>query len=72
MTGSRSVTTRMVKRGGTDMEAGREEEVEQEVERGEGVIGGVICVIVEGRGVDRTMSWKDVDRTLERAAVRLE
>ena len=51
---------------------GRGEEVEGEVDSGRDVDGGVVCDVDEGRGVDRTMSWKDVDSTLERAAVRLE
>lgn len=72
VTGSRSVTTRMVKSGGTETGAGRGEEAAEEVDSGRGVIGGVVCDVSEGAEVDRAMSWKDVDSTLDRAAVRLE
>jgi hypothetical protein len=72
VTGSRSVMTRIVKRGGTETGVERGEGMEGEVDSGGEVEGGVPCDVDDRRGVDRTRSWKDVDNTLERAAVRLE
>jgi hypothetical protein len=72
VTGSRSVTTRMVKRGGTETGVRREEEAAKEMGSDRGVNGGVVCDVSEGTEVDRTISWKDVDSTLDRAEVRLE
>ena len=51
---------------------GRGGQAAEEVGSGRGVIGGVVCDVSEGAEVDRAMSWKDVDSTLDRAAVRLE
>ena len=42
------------------------EEVEGEANSGVAATGGVVCNVDEGSGVDRTMSWKDVDSTWER------
>ena len=72
MTGSRSVTTRIVKRGGMETGGRWGEEVEGEVDSGGDATGGVVCDVDEGRGVGRRMGWKDVDSTLDSAAVRLE
>ena len=50
----------------------RGEEAAEEMGSGRGVNGGVVRDVSEGTEVDRTMSWKDVDSTLDRAEVRLE
>ena len=71
VTGSRSVMTRMVNRGGTEMGVWRREEVEEGAES-DGDVNDTGVGVVEGRGADRTLSWKDVDSTLHSAAVRLE
>ena len=74
VTGSRSVTRRIVKRGGMMMDGGVTGDDSGVCD----TAWGVVTVVVGGIGnvgvseVDRVSSWKDVERTDERALTRLE
>ena len=51
---------------------GSVERMEGEVDSSGDATGGAVCDVDEGRAVGRTRSWKDVDSTLGRTAVKLE
>ena len=72
LTGSRSVTRRMVKRGGIVTYGGMNRECDEGRDSACAAVGWDECNESGAGEVSRESSWKDVETTEERALTRLE